>query len=162
MEKETPKQKQPEIYVLGGQKYRAILVSTMEHDFYLMRQLRIAGLSDPTPRADETVEAYGVRLLYALVDHGAPFELLGALVIPEDVPDETWAPEMAQRTARILAGLTGEKDKAEVQRLLVTLLMDFFREGLRYLTAFRTASTQAQTQPEAEPMQSEESSAINS
>ena len=122
--------------------------STLANDFYIMKQLRATGIADCTPREGESANDYALRLLYSVVENGAPFELLGGLLLPEGIPDEKWSPDQAEITAAMLGRLTDEESKAEVQRVLIALLTDFFREGLRYLKPSPDVSTQAQPEPD--------------
>jgi hypothetical protein len=122
-----------QVFKIDGQIYRAVKRTTLANDFYVMKQLRATGISDCTPGQNESAENFALRLLYAVVESGAPFELLGGLLLPEGVADEKWTPDQAETTARVLSTVTDPEDKAEVQRILIAMLTDFFREGLRYL-----------------------------
>jgi hypothetical protein len=134
---------------IDGVLYRMVERSTLANDFYIMKQLRTTGIADCTPRTGESANEYALRLLYSVVENGAPFELLGGLLLPEGIPDEKWSQDQAEITAAMLGRLTDEKSKAEVQRVLIAILTDFFREGLRYLKPSPGVSTEAQ--PEQEP-----------
>lgn len=134
---------------IDGQLWRAIERTTLANDFYVMKQVRACGIANCTPNKDESAEDYAVRLLYAVVEGGVPFELLGGVLLPLGVPDEKWSVEQAETTAAIFRNLTAPEDKAEVQRILISLLTDFFREGLRFLSACSTVSTMVPVQPPA-------------
>jgi hypothetical protein len=144
-------------YKFGGREWRPIVVSTFEHDIFLMKQLKASGLGNCTPDKNETPEQFGVRILHAMLEHGAPAELFGALVVPKETADTDWTPDAAIETGRLIRKLTDEGEKREVQRLLVNMLVDFFSEGLRSLSASSTALA-----TQAEPHQILESVAQNS
>lgn len=133
---------------IGETLYRMVERSTLANDFHVMKHLRAAGLADCSPGQGEAAEDYALRLLYTVVENGAPFELLGGLLLPEGIPDEQWTAELAAATAGALRRITDPADKAEVQKLLIGLLTDFFREGLRYLKPLPIASS-APAQAEA-------------
>jgi hypothetical protein len=124
-------------FKIDGQVYRMIECTTLANDFYVMKQIRATGIADCTPKQGESAEDYAVRLLYVIVENGAPFELLGALLLPEGI--EKWSIPQAETTAAVLQTVTNPEDKAEVQRILIAVLTDFFREGLRYLKPSVTA-----------------------
>jgi hypothetical protein len=135
------------VIVIDGQRYRPITLTTLAHDFYLMKQVRATGILDCTPMQGESAEEFALRLLYAVVEHGAPFELLGALLLPEGIPDEKWSIDQAESTAAVLRQISDPEDKAAVQRILIAVITDFFREGLRSSILSPTAS-KAIVQPE--------------
>lgn len=144
----------PTTYRIAGRLFRAVERSTLAHDFYVMKQIRRAGLDQCAPRPSESAQDYALRLLYAVVESGVPFELLGGLLVPEGVPDEQWSEEHAEATAAVLRQVTDAADKAEVQKLMIGLLTDFFREGLRFWNPSATASSPAQPQKTAAAMNS--------
>ncbi len=136
----------PKVFKIDGQLYRMVERTTLANDFYVMKQIRASGLADCAPGEGESAEDFAVRLLYGVVASGAPFELLGGLLLPEGVSDDRWTPEQAETTAAMLGKVSNPEDKAVVQKILVSTITDFFREGLRYLKPSRSAS-KAQAQP---------------
>lgn len=147
------------IYKIYGQKFRMIQKSTLENDYFIMQQLRRAGLENCTPNKDESAEDFGMRLLYSIVEDGVPFELLGGLLIPENVPDIEWTPGHARATADILRVVTDPEDKQQVQSILISLLTDFFAKGLPFLNPSQTVS---QPDPEEQPGEKETKPVPNS
>ncbi len=134
------------MFKIDGHLYRLIERTTIANDFYIMKQLRSAGIADCIPQEGESANDYGMRLLYSVVENGAPLTLLGGLLLPEGIPDEKWSAEQAETTAALLGRATEPNDKAEIQRILIAVLTDFFREGLRYLKPLPFAS-KGQAQP---------------
>jgi hypothetical protein len=134
------------VYVIDGQPYRMARDTTIEQDFYVMRQLRKAGLADIAPGAGEVAQDYALRVVHSVIEGGAPFELLGGLLMPDD-RGLRWSPERAETTARVLASATAPEDKAKIQGLLVSVLSGFFAAGLGCSIPFPTASGRAAGQP---------------
>ena len=136
-----------DLFTIGGKQFRQIETSTMEHHIELMRQLRASGLGDCTPGNDETAEQYGLRLLYALIDHGATFGLLGALLIPANLDDAAWTPEVSQQTADFMRRLTSPEDHKLLEKQLIVLVESFFATGLQRSKPSATASVKQAGQP---------------
>jgi hypothetical protein len=144
--RQTPAAPEDERLRLGGAVWRVVKDSTLEHDFCALRAARAIGVDDAGMLPGESAEQFAQRLLAMVIDSGQVFDLLGCMVLPETVPDERWTPAEAARTADFLRALRAPEDKAEVQSLVVSLLIGFFADGLRSSGAFRTALT-ARTQP---------------
>jgi hypothetical protein len=134
---------------VGGQKWRAVKRSTIEHDFWLMRHIREAGLDAVRLRPGERPEEFAVRLLHEVIGSGKAFALLGGMLLPDGVPDEHWSPERAQQTAAFMRGLAADEDKAAVKSAIISLLTGFLEAGLRSYAGSVTAST-AGSQPQPE------------
>ena len=135
------------VFKIDGQMWRAVEQTTLENDFFVMKQLRVSGIANCTPNPGESAQNYAVRLLYAIVENGVPFELLGGLLLPQGIPDEQWSTEHAETTAAVFRKLTAPEDKAEVQAILISLITDFFIAGLRYLAPSSIASAMETAQP---------------
>jgi hypothetical protein len=125
---------------LGGRTYVPVKNSTIEHDFWLMGQIRAAGLDEVHVRPDERPEDFAVRLLRDVINSGRVFLLLGGLLIPEGVASEDWTPEIAEDTAGTLKKLTTPDDKEKVREQVISLLIGFFETGLACLTTSRSFS----------------------
>jgi len=137
---------------IGGQKWRAAKRSTIEHDFWLMKHIREAGLDNVRIRPGEKPEDFAVRLLHEVIGSGKAFKLLGGMLLPESIPDEQWSPERAEQTAALMRGLAADEDKAAVKSAIIGLLTGFLEAGLRSYADSGTAST-AGSQPQPEPPQ---------
>lgn len=136
-------------YKIDGQLFRTIERTTIENDFFVMKHLRAAGIGNCTPNAGESAEEFATRLLYGIVESGAPFELLGGLLLPSGMSDEEWCPAQAKTTAAILRQVNDPESKAQVQAVLVSVVAGFFQAGLRFLTPSLAAS-QTKPQPGSE------------
>ena len=119
----------PGTYTIDGRVYREIDRSTIANDFYVMRQMRAAGL-DAMKQTGETVDGFADRILSAVIENGVPFALLGGLLLPEGVADEQWTSNHAEATAARLAGATSREDKALIQKLIIQAITGFFAAGL--------------------------------
>ena len=137
---------------IGGQKWRAVKRSTIEHDFWLMKNIREAGLDAVRIQPGEKPEEFAVRLLHEVIGSGKAFMLLGGMLLPESIPDEQWSPERAHETAAFMRGLAADEDKAAVKSAIISLLTGFLEAGLRSYANSGTASTAA-SQPQPAPPQ---------
>jgi hypothetical protein len=125
---------------LGGLVYVPVKNSTIEHDFYLMGQIRAVGLDEVHVRPDERPEDFALRLLRDVINSGRVFLLLGGLLISEGTASEDWTPELAEKTAQTLKKLTAPDDKEKVREQVLSLLIGFFETGLACLTTSRSFS----------------------
>lgn len=125
---------------LGGRTYVPVKNSTIEHDFWLMGQIRSAGLDEVHIKPDERPEDFALRLLRDVINSGHVFLLLGGLLIPEGTAFEDWTPELADETAGTLKKLTAPGDKEKVREQVLSLLIGFFETGLACLTTSRSYS----------------------
>lgn len=125
---------------LGGRTYVPVKNSTIEHDFWLMGQIRSAGLDEVRINPDEKPEDFALRLLRDVINSGKVFLLLGGLLIPEGTAGEDWTPELAGETAGALKKLTAPEDKEKVREQVLSLLIGFFEAGLACLTTSRSFS----------------------
>lgn len=116
-------------HVLGGRTFLSVTESTVEHDLYFHGIAGRAGLRFEKGE-DESVEEFASRILAELIQSGQALELLGCLIVPEEVGVEGWTPEEARRTAAFIGQLRKEEDKAHVRALILSLLIGFFGCGL--------------------------------
>lgn len=125
---------------LSGRAFRSIgQHPTMERDVFVMARVREARLDQLPLEANESAEDYALRLLSHLLQSPTVFDLLGGMMLPEEVLDTDWTPKHAREMAAFLKGLTGDEDKEKVQRLLLAVLIPFLESGLASLT--RTAAS---------------------
>lgn len=125
---------------LAGRKFRTIGNSTLEHDVWVMGRLRQAGLDSLTLDAGEKPEDYAHRLLSQLLTSERALEIVGALIVPAELPSLKWTPRVARDTAVFLGRLADPRDKLEVQRLLLAVLVPFLESGLACLRRSPAAS----------------------
>lgn len=128
-----------EVYDLGGRKFAVLGVSTLGHDIWFRALRRTAGLVDLVQGEGERAADFVERILDQLAASGKTFQFLGGLLVPEGTGPEGWTPELAEDTGRFIAGLTGEKDKAQVRMLISQVAIDFFVNGMTSL--WRSASS---------------------
>lgn len=140
---------------IDGMNYHPIKTTTLQNDYFVMAQLNKSGIANITPNPGESSQDYAMRLVAALVANGVPLLLLGGLILPEGIPDKDWTPEQAETTAALLGQVTAQQDKDRVQALIISVVSDFFRQGLRYLNAspavLQAASEAQQAQPRPAP-----------
>lgn len=138
-------------HVLGGRAFRSIGESTIQHDYTFMGMVREAGLDRPTLEPGETPQDFAARLLGEILSSGRAFDLLGVLLIPEGMEDTDWTPELGEETAAHLAHLTEPDDKAKVNGLVLSTLIDFFQTGLAsYLSLIQSSPAGGGTSPNQE------------
>lgn len=116
---------------LGGREYKRVGISTLEHDHYLAGHARQAGSEQWTLRSGESHEAFAARILSDLMASGKAFPLLGGLLMPAD-RKAPWTVGIAGETARHMAGLTDPEEKRIANTELLSLVLDFFVNGLAY------------------------------
>lgn len=139
--------------IIAGRSFVPVGESTLEHDNYFFKLRRSAGLESATLHAGESFEAFANRLLATCLASDAFFEMLGTLIVPEGTAATDWTPEMCAETGRFLAKLVDPEDKQRVHNLTVSLLIDFFAEGISSLETSRTSSSEpaAGAEPTTEP-----------
>lgn len=143
-----------EKHVLGGRTFLSVTESTVEHDLTFHGVAGRAGLRFEK-RDEEAVEEFAARILEETIQSGQALELLGCLLVPEEVGVEGWTPEEARKTAAFIGQLRGEEDKARVRALILSLLIGFFGCGL---ASIRTSPRSLSDRPESgrpDPHQSE-------
>ena len=125
---------------LGGQEFVPIGESTVEHDNMFWRLQEKSGLRLVVLEPHEDAEAFARRLLQQLMGNEAFFELLGCLIVPANKTSLDWTPEMMRETAELVKKLHAPEDKARVHSLALSVVIDFFAEGLTCLESFRSSS----------------------
>lgn len=123
---------------LGGVFYKRVGASTLEHDHWLAGHARQAGSEGWTLRPGESHEDFGARILADLMASGKAFLLLGGLLMPSD--QQVWSREMAFKTAAHLASITDPEEKRIANTELLSLVLDFFVNGLAYWMTSETSS----------------------
>ena len=131
-----------EKHVLGGRTFLSVTESTVEHDLYFHGLAGRAGLRFEKGE-DESPEDFAARILEETIQSGKALELLGCLLVPEEVGVEGWTPEEARRTAAFIGQLRGEADKAGVRALILSLLISFFGCGLASIWTSQKSSSGA-------------------
>jgi hypothetical protein len=121
---------EPQVYTLGGRRFRALEESTVEHDQWYMRNVRAAGLDVVELREGESPEDFAHRLLGIALDSGRVNLLIAGMIVPTDAPGGRWSPALAAATAEFIGRLSVPEDKRQVYGLLASLLASFFGAGL--------------------------------
>lgn len=123
----------------------AAITSLNEH--YVMKLMRETGLDCVLPKTeDEEDSEYIVRLQSAIIDTLKLHELLAGYLLPMGKGEPDWDLRMAKQTTRFLQGLTAPEDKAEIQRLALEMVFDFFKQGLALWNASLNSLDQTATQ----------------
>lgn len=118
---------------IGGRLFSFVnyVVITSLNEHYVMKLMRETGLDTVLPKGDGEADVeYLVRLQAAITDTLKAHELLAGYLLPVGKTEADWDLAMARETARHLQRVTDENDKAEIQRLVLALVFDFFKRGL--------------------------------
>ena len=140
-------------HTIGGRTFMPLRESTVEQDLRFLALIKRARIDEVVMQPGESPEAFARRLLEVTIESGVILDLLGCLLVPEDIapqdrdPGEVWTPEVGQETARFLGQLRDPKDKAEVRGLVLSLLVSFFESGIVSLWTSTTSSTEAIPSP---------------
>jgi hypothetical protein len=113
---------------------------TVLHDLHFRKLVAQSGLSHLHIKVGEDPGMFARKLLDRLIEAGVVLELLGCLLIPLGKRDEDWTPDMARETAIFLGGLRAPEDKARIDSMICTLLLDFFVNGYSSLWTSPTSS----------------------
>lgn len=138
-----------ERHTIGGRTFLPLRESTVEQDFRFLALVGRARISDVVMQPGERPEAFARRLLEVTIESGVILDLLGCLLIPEELapgdrdPGEVWTSEMGRETAQFLGQLRDPKDKAEVRGLVLSLLVSFFESGIVSLWTSPTSFAEA-------------------
>jgi len=134
-----------EVHTLGGHTFEVIGESTVEHDLRFMGLVRLAGLDLPSMKEGETPAEFALRLLGEILASGHALSMLGCLLVPEGTASEDWTPDLERETAGFLGRLVQAEDKEKVNRLVISLLVDFFESGLGSSETFLTSLARQKT-----------------
>jgi hypothetical protein len=116
---------------LGGRKFRAIQESTVQHDIAVRALLREAGLV-LAKREDETADDFVVRMLGQMAASRKDADFAAALLIPDELEDVDWNPDVAETTLEFIKKLTAQADKLVLRSLTSQLLRGFISAGLAF------------------------------
>jgi len=123
----------------GDRAFRVITNGTAERDHYVIRLSGRAGLRQVEMRPNEPLEEFGLRLLYELIDADVIFEVMGGLLIPDEIEDSEWSPAVAAATALHLRRCQGEA-KERINSHIAKFLEDFFGREMGSIVTSRIAS----------------------
>lgn len=141
--------REAEKHLLGGRTFLTMRESTVEQDFHFLALVKRSRIDEIVMERGETPEIFARRLLETTVESDAILDLLGCLLVPEEVaprdrdPGEAWTREMGDETARFLGGLRDPTDKATIRSLVLSLLVSFFESGIVSLRTSTTSSGEA-------------------
>ncbi len=126
---------------LGGRLFSVVNFDaiTVRNEHYVMREIAGSELDTVLPAPGEEDTAYMLRLHARVIASLRLPELLAGYLLPAGKLETDWTEAMAAETARLIAGLTTPEDRAEVHRLGLSVVMDFFRVGLASMQTFQNA-----------------------
>jgi len=118
--------------VLGGRAFRRDEEKpTLGQIVHFDHLVAGAGLRDLLQGPGESAAAFATRILYELERDGKVFEMLGIFLIPVELGENDWTPQIARATAAHLKAIRGmnAEEWAAVKALVVTLVMGLFASG---------------------------------
>lgn len=115
---------------ISGRRFKAVTVSTVEHDHWVMRYAEAAGLLNLTLQPGENLVAFAQRIHRQAVLSDNIWQLLGGLILPVEMDSLDWTPATAAETATFLRKLVSEPDKATVNGLTASMLAGFLQRGI--------------------------------
>lgn len=128
---------------LGGRLFNVVRYEecTALNEHYIMKLIRETGLDKvlPLASAEESDEAYMMRVHAAVVDTLKLSDFLAGYLLPASKTERDWSLAMAAETSAFMKALTDREDKAEMHRLGLVVTFDFFRAGLDSLRHSRSA-----------------------
>ena len=134
-----------DVIKLGGREFKAVVDSTVEHDYWLQGAIARAGLDVVGIQAGELADEFALRILRQTITSNMTFELLGGLMMPLDMKATDWTPELAKQTGDFIKRLTSAEDKQTIQNCILSMLADFFAGGIASLVISRKFSNERET-----------------
>lgn len=113
-----------------GRTFRPVKNSTIEHDFTLMGHIRASGIDQVSLEEGEALEGYATRLFNILIPSGRVFPMLGCILMPEEMEDAAWTPNVGKETEEFLKGISEPEDKLLIEQEMINLVINFFHAGI--------------------------------
>jgi hypothetical protein len=127
--------------VLAGRTLRVLTSANIAHDFWLTRQIRLAGIDQILIDPSQDPAAFVDAILDRLMVSGMAITLLSGLLAPVELEAKDWTSNTAADMAAFLNALTADADKLVVRGLMAETVLGFFQAGLVSLRTSRTSST---------------------
>ncbi|GLC25063.1 hypothetical protein [Roseisolibacter agri] len=141
----------PAVFTIGGRAFVLLDEGSVEHDIYLTRHLRGAGLlaNDGAPaaalRADASEDDNALAFICAIYDSGRTFDLLAGLLVDAtaDGVAQEWTPAMATTNAAFFARVRDRDSKQQLQGILSAGVAAFFGAAIGSRMSSRSSSSAA-------------------
>lgn len=134
---------------IAGRKFKSVgRECTLAHDVWVMNRLRRCELDKIQLMHGETANEYAKRFLMQAMSDPGIFELLGGLLIAENLDVSQWTPELAAETGLFMSSVTSAADKQTVKRQVTEAVTSFFLAGVSSLKTSRKSSPTAEDTPE--------------
>lgn len=137
---------------IGGREFRQLAEPlTWRHEFWVAARVERGGLNaDPQP--GESEDAFLRRIVFSAADSDALFDLLGAALIPAQLEDSAWTPQVALETSAFLGGVTDPATRSVRNNLIAEVLFPFLRAAIaRCATSPNSSATPASPSATAAP-----------
>lgn len=129
--------------ILRGRRYRAVQQPTLRHQVFMSEVEKAAGLTKPELEPGEQPDDFALRLVHRANDAGVLYLMLGAMLVPEELQDLDWRPEMARETAELVANLQDPEEVSRVHRFIGEALLPFMTAGIASWARTRVAFDRA-------------------
>lgn len=127
---------------LGGRKFRTITESTVEHDIEVRALMHEAGFDVMTKLEDESADDFVVRMLGQMAGSRKDADFAGVLLVPSEMHDTDWTPEVGRETTAFIKRLTSQDDKVTLRSLGMELLGGFISAGLLFSASSLNSSNE--------------------
>jgi len=131
----------PHDIIIEGRQFKPIKNGTFEHDIWISRKVREAGLANVQLNDGETPDEFMERLAAIAWGSGAVLDILGGTLMPAEHDARDWTPEMATATARFFANVTDEEGKKQLRMQIGGILFFFFASALSSSQTSRKSGT---------------------
>jgi hypothetical protein len=121
-----------------------------------MTRVRAAGLVSMKLADGENEEEFIRRLASQVWESGKAVEIMAGLLVPSELEDVQWTPQLAADMEKFIGNLFEEDDKAKVRQAIGEFLYLFFVIALYSSTTFLKSSQKQEA--EAERSETAESS----
>ena len=137
------------VIVIGGREFRVIDWDsrTVAQDHYMQKLVRQTGVDKVMPMDGEAEVAYLARLQSSLIDSGKCCDLISGFLLPVEVVEKPWAPEVARGIAKHIASCNTQEDRDLVIDLSMQAVLGFFQQGLEQLKRSLERSARSEVQP---------------
>lgn len=132
---------------IAGREYRPVVETTIEHDVWIGKRMRMAGIDRMEKSAVESVEEFALRVVLNLMESGEFLELLGGWLVPADVDPDSWTPALALQTASTFRRVKSPEDKQELIRVTGEMLALFLEAGIAFVRTSPKSSADAEDRP---------------
>lgn len=132
---------QQNTFPLGGRHYWVpVAERSILNDAAIRRLVESSGISSFDKAGGEGADEFAARAIDGLFATRGAYDLLGALLLPADVPAAGWTEEVGKDTADHLQAMLAPADKAFLRIVFARVLEHFFASGIASIWTSPTSS----------------------